>query len=460
MYLKDTIAAIATPVGLGGIGIIKISGPQALQAVSHIFRSPAFTSAAQHTHHLLYGTIIDPRDDRIVDEVLVSYMKAPSSYTREDVVEINGHSGLLVLQRILDLVLQEGVRLAEPGEFTKRAFLNGRIDLTQAEAVIDIIEAKTEASLKLASQQLRGRLAQKLSALHTGLIEMSSHLEASIDFPEEDIEFQTYPAIKAALNTTIAEIKHLIETYEEGKLYRLGVKTIIVGKPNVGKSSLLNALLGETRALVTPVPGTTRDFIQETINIRGIPVIIQDTAGLHDGEGEIEKLGIELTRDKLSEAELVLLVVDGSQQIDGRDRAIIEEIQSRRVITIINKADLPLQITEQDVHRILPFDRIIFISALHHNGLKELKELIYTTLLQSPHDVAADILITNTRQKTCLDRTVEHLLSAMNGIDNNVSPELIAVDFQAALSALGEITGKTTTDDILDRIFSTFCIGK
>jgi tRNA modification GTPase len=262
------------------------------------------------------------------------------------------------------------------------------------------------------------------------------------------------------LNHVIDEIDRLRETYEEGKLYRLGVKTVIVGKPNVGKSSLLNALLGETRALVTPLPGTTRDFIQETLNIRGIPIIIQDTAGLHEGAGEIETLGMEVTRGKLSEAELVLFVIDGSQPLDDRDRVIIEEIKLKRVIAIINKADLPLQITEQAAHTIVPFDRIMLISALYGRGLSELKDLIFTAILQAPHDNTSDILITNTRQKTALDKTADNLRAAQRGIDNNFSPELVAVDFQAALNVLGEISGQITTDDILDRIFSKFCIGK
>jgi len=460
MYLKDTIAAIATPAGRGGVGIIKISGPDALQIVTSLFRSPAGDVRSPRTHHLCYGTIIDPHDAKVLDEVLLSYMKGPASYTREDVVEINCHSGFTVLQKILELVIRGGARPAEPGEFTKRAFLNGRIDLAQAEAVIDIIEAKTEASLKIATRQLQGRLSEKLHALQDGILDLISHIEASIDFPEEDLDVRSSQACERNLAEISSDINALIATYYEGKLYRLGVRTLLVGKPNAGKSSILNALLGETRALVTPIPGTTRDFIQETINIRGIPIVIQDTAGLHDGSSEIEQLAMELTRAKLSEAELVLFVIDGSQQLDDRDRSILEEIKSSPVITIINKSDLPQLFTLEEAYRVLPFDGIAVVSALYGRGIEQLQDLIYRTVLQSAPITASDILITNARQKAALETTLDSLQAAQNGLRRNLSPELIALDFQSALQAIGEITGKASTEDILDRIFSAFCVGK
>ncbi len=460
MYLKDTIAAIATPVGRGGVGIIKISGPDALQIVTSLFRSPAGDVRSPRTHHLCYGTIIDPHDASVLDEVLLSYMQGPASYTREDVVEINCHSGFTVLQKILELVIRGGARPAEPGEFTKRAFLNGRIDLAQAEAVMDIIEAKTEASLKIATRQLQGRLSEKLHALQDGILDLISHIEASIDFPEEDLDVRSSQACERNLAEISSDISALIATYYEGKLYRLGVRTIIVGKPNVGKSSILNALLGETRALVTPIPGTTRDFIQESISIRGIPIVIQDTAGLHDGSGEIEQLAMELTRAKLSDAELLLFVIDGSQQLDDRDRSILEEIKSRPVITIINKSDLPQRFSLEEAYRVLPFDRIALVSALYGRGIEQLQDLIYRTVLQSAPLTASDILITNVRQKSALETTLDSLQAAQNGLRSNLSPELIALDFQSALQAIGEITGKASTEDILDRIFSAFCVGK
>jgi tRNA modification GTPase len=460
MYQRDTIAAIATPAGMGGIGIIKISGPDALHTIAPLFRSPLFNPTSAETRHLYFGTIIDPQDSHILDEVLVSYMRAPRTYTCEDVVEINCHSGFVILQKILELVLQNGARLAEPGEFTKRAFLNGRIDLTQAEAVIDIIEAKTEAGLKIASRQLHGSLSDKLHALHAALIDCTMHIEAAIDFPEDEIEAYDSRNAQQQLSGIIAEMEKLSATYQEGRLYRLGVHTIIVGKPNVGKSSILNALLGEERALVTPFPGTTRDFIQETISIQGIPMVIQDTAGLHEGQDEIDKMGMHLTRSRLSEAELVLFVIDGSQGLDDRDRAIIEEIKGRTVITIINKADLPWQFTVENARSLGLTDTVAQISALHNQGLDHLKELMYETVLRFPHDSAAEILITSARQKNALDRTLAALNTARTAACEGLPPELIAIDLHAALQALGEITGQTSTEDILDRIFSTFCIGK
>jgi len=460
MYQRDTITAIATPAGMGGIGIIKISGPDALHTVAPLFRCPLFNPASAKARHLYYGTIIDPQDSHILDEVLVSYMQAPHTYTCEDVVEINCHSGFVILQKILELVLQNGARLAEPGEFTKRAFLNGRIDLTQAEAVIDIIEAKTEAGLKIASRQLHGALSEKFVLLHDALIEIIAYIEAAIDFPEDELEIYDSRDAQQQLSGIITEMEKLSATYQEGRLYRLGVNTIIVGKPNVGKSSILNALLGETRALVTPFPGTTRDCIQETISIQGIPIVIQDTAGLHEGQDEIDKMGMDLTRCRLSQAELVLLVIDGSQRLDDRDRAIIDEIKGRNVITIINKSDLPQQFTVDNARGLFLSDTVVLISALHNQGLDHLKELMYQTVLRFPHDSAAEILITNARQKNALDRTLAALHTARNAARDGLSPELIAIDLHAALQTLGEITGTTSTEDILDRIFDTFCIGK
>ena len=459
MYQEDTIAAISTPINEGGIGIIRISGPDAVKVASSLFRSAAFDPRVPQSHRLYYGTIVDPQDSSSIDEVLLTCMLAPRSYTREDIVEINCHSGLTVLRKILELVIQSGARPAEPGEFTKRAFLNGRIDLAQAEAVIDIIEAKTEASLKIASSQLQGGLSAKLHALRDALIDITSHVEASIDFPEEDIDLHDARENEHKLAAIREELQSLSATYNEGKLYRLGVKTIIVGKPNVGKSSLLNALLGEVRALVTPVPGTTRDFIQETISIRGIPLVLQDTAGLHAGNDEIEKMGMALTRARLSEAELVLFIIDASQQLDERDQAIMNELSSRQVIAVLNKEDLPPAVSPEQVQKLLPCPAVS-ISARFGSGIDQLQELIYQTLLSSPHSSASDSIITNARQQDALVRTTAAVASAQQAVRESIAPELIAIDLHAALQALGEITGETTADDILERIFASFCIGK
>ncbi len=460
MSQQDTIVAIATPVGTGGIGIIKISGPDALRTVAPLFRCRRFDPAAPRPRHLYYGTVVDPRDARVLDEVLLSFMPAPHTYTGEDVVEINCHSGLVIVQKILALVLQNGARLAEPGEFTKRAFLNGRIDLAQAEAVIDVIEAKTEASLKIASQQLQGRLSEQVRAVQDELLEIMARVETAIDFPEDEPEIYDPAELEQTLAHLIAELERLSATYQEGRLYRLGVSTIIAGKPNVGKSSLLNALLGEQRALVTPFPGTTRDGVQETISIQGLPVVIQDSAGIHEGQDEIDKLGIDVARTRLAQAELVLLVIDGSAPLDERDYALREELGGKPVITIINKTDLPQRITVDDARRLGRSDRVALVSARYQQGIDRLRQLIVETVLQAPHDSAAEVLITSARHKDALERTAAALHQARTALAAGLSPELVAVDLRAALDTLGEITGKTTAEDVLDRIFSSFCIGK
>lgn len=460
MSQQDTIVAIATPVGKGGIGIIKISGPDALRLVTPLFRCRSFDPASPRPRHLYHGVIVDPGDAHVLDDVLLCFMPTPRTYTGEDVVEINCHSGQVILQKILALVLRNGARLAEPGEFTKRAFLNGRIDLTQAEAVIDLIEAKTEAGLKIASRQLQGSLSEKLRALQDALVDITARVETAIDFPEDEPELYEPDAAVQMLSRAIADLERLGTTYQEGRLYRLGVNTIIVGKPNVGKSSLLNALLGEQRALVTPFPGTTRDGIQETISIQGIPVVIQDSAGIHEGQDEIDKLGIDVARARLAAAELVLLVLDGSAPLDERDQAIGEELGGKTVIIIINKADLPQRLSVDAARHLGIAGPVALVSALHRQGIDKLRQMIYETVLRFPHDSAADVLITSARQKDALDRTSAALHHARMAAQNHLPPELVAVDLRAALDALGEITGKTTPEDILDRIFSSFCIGK
>jgi len=460
MYHKDTIAAIATPAGTGGIGIIKISGSQALEIISHFFRSASFNPQSLDTHRLYYGIVFDPKDGCELDDVLVSYMKGPTSYTGEDVVEINCHSGLMVVRRVLGLVINNGARLAEPGEFTKRAFINGRIDLTQAEAVIDIIEAQTETGLKLASRQLKGDLAKKVHEIQKDLLEITSIIEACIDFPEEDLDIFSEREMESKICKTAETLLKLISTYHEGSLYRIGIQAVIVGKPNVGKSSILNALLGDTRAIVSPIPGTTRDLIHEIINIQGIPVKLLDTAGLHHSSNEVEKMGIDFTLSKIAEADLVLLVLDGSSELDSRDWSIIENIKNKNVITIINKSDLPHVLTIQRLQRDITFRNMVQVSALYHHGINKLKDLIEQSVLQDNHDITSNILISNTRHKSALENTYNSLQLVQEGFQKKRSPELIAVDQQAALSYLGELTGETTTEDVLDEIFSKFCIGK
>ena len=460
MYQEDTIAAVATPAGNAGIGIVKISGLEALKIVSRFFRSSTFNPESVNTHRLYYGTVYDPEDGCKLDEVLVAYMKGPTSYTGEDVVEINCHGGMVVLQKILDISLKEGTRLAEPGEFTKRAFLNSRIDLTQAEAVCDVIESKTDTALKLSVRQLKGDLGEKIHGIKNHLLDIISSVEASIDFPEDELDHDAQEEMSLALSGTSKDLHNLISTYKQGCLYRTGIHTVIVGKPNVGKSSILNTLLGKNRAIVTSIPGTTRDVIQETINLNGIPVKLSDTAGLHESVCEIEKMGMDRTNSEIEDADLVLFIVDGSLELTDHDRSIARILQSKKTITVINKSDLPHRVSEAMVQKLLPTSYVFQVSALYHQGINELKNGMLQIIVQEQNSTASDLLISNARHKSALEKAYRSLELAYKGFHQKQSPELIAVDLQASLHALGEVTGETTTEDILDRIFSKFCIGK
>ena len=455
----DTIAAIATPIGTGGIGIIKISGPKATEIATQIFR-PRSVSLPFKSHHLYYGEVIDPQESFAIDEALLSFMAKPHSYTREDVVEINCHGGYLVLQEILELALKAGARLAEPGEFTKRAFINGRIDLTQAEAVVDLIESKTSLSLKYASSQLKGVLSQEINALKRVLVEVLSILEASIDFPEEDLEIATPSHLITQTNHLISRVEKLLNTYGEGKLYREGVSTIIAGKPNVGKSSLFNALLGEERTIVTPVPGTTRDFIEEIINIKGIPLKIIDTAGLRDPTDRIEEEGVRITKDKLDQADLVLLVIDSSVKLDEQDEALLSALRGKRAVVAYNKIDLPRKASLEKIQRELSGIQVVVISALYKIGLEELKEAIVSLLITHARSLPSCSIISNLRHKLILEKVLLLIERVREGLQKNIPHEFTASDVQTALKYLGEITGHTTPEEILDQIFSRFCIGK
>lgn len=455
----DTIAAIATPVGIGGIGIIKISGPHALTIAAQIFR-PRNASLPLKSHQLYYGEVVDPQGGHLLDEALLSFMAKPRSYTREDVVEINCHGGCVVLKEILSLIVKAGARLAEPGEFTKRAFLNGRIDLTQAEAVISLIESKTSLSLKYASSQLTGSLSRELHELKGGLITMLSTLEASIDFPEEDLEFESAPQLIATLDHLLLRIERLLTTYTEGRWYREGVSTIIAGKPNVGKSSLFNALLGEERTIVTPVPGTTRDFVEEAISIKGIPLKIIDTAGLRAPVDSVEAAGVRITKDKLDHADLIILVIDTSLPLGAEDKALLSSLKGKRMVVACNKVDLPRKVSIDILKKWFPLPHLVFVSALFKTGLDELKEEVFSLLTAHEPLPPSSPLIFNLRHKLALEKTLSLLTSAREGVEKKIPPEFTVSDLQGALHSLGDITGHTTTEEILDQVFSRFCIGK
>jgi len=455
---SDTIAAISTPLGEGGIGIIRLSGSEAISIVSKIFHSLRGINLSDvKTHTIHYGFIIDPATGEKIDEVLVTVMRAPHTYTREDVVEINCHAGFITLKRVLDLVIEYGARLAEPGEFTKRAFLRGRIDLSQAESVIDLIRAKTEQAQKIALEHLSGRLSQKINELRDSLMKVCAHVEAYIDFPEEEIDGMTAEEIIGEISRIKNEIKYLIDGYEEGKIYREGLTTAIVGKPNVGKSSLLNALLMKDRAIVTEIPGTTRDIIEEYVNIKGMPLKIVDTAGIRQAHDLVEAEGIKRTLRAVEVAELVLLVLDSSRPINSLDEEIINRISGKKVIVVVNKKDIKNK--EFQLPESLEDKPMVEISALTGEGIEELKELIFNTTITGRY-VQEGLVVTKLRHKQALDKALDALNNAINNFKENEPLEITAMFLREGLSFLGQIVGAVTTEEILDLIFSEFCIGK
>lgn len=463
MYsLDDTIAAISTPIGEGGIGIVRMTGPQAADILSKIFCPGKKRKAGDKPrplsfipYHLHYGHIVDPRGDEAVDEVLVSYMPAPHTYTRQDVVEINCHGGVVPLRRVLELTLRYGARLAQPGEMTLRAFLNGRIDLAQAEAVLDIVQARTEASLRVAVEQLDGGLSEKVRAIRVLLIDVLAYLEATIDFEEDEIPFQD---IGLPLREAIERLSRLLASADRGIIYRQGVRTAIVGRPNVGKSSLLNALLRTSRAIVTPIPGTTRDTLEETLNLKGIPLVLVDTAGITTETNDaIEKLGIERSRMALAQADLALLVIDGSEPLQSADSQIAELVGNKPAIVVINKSDL-VQKAEPD--GLLPQAERVSISALTGQGLEELEETIVKTIFSGQVVTSEELLVSNPRHKALLARALDHLKAAQDAYEEGMAADFVAIDLTAAVDALGEIIGETVTEDLLETIFAKFCVGK
>ncbi len=456
---EDTIAAISTPIGQAGIGIIRISGPLSLSIAKKIFK-PKRDIKEFESHRLYLGHIFDPETGETIDEVLLSYMKAPNSYTREDVVEINSHSGYLVLSKILDLVISQGARLAKPGEFTLRAFLNGRIDLTQAEAVVDLINAKSERGLYLATSQLQGRLRDEIEGLKEEIKDILSYVEVAIDFPEEEDAEISRDEIVKRIEGVIPHIEDIIKLHSQKKIWIDGISIVIVGRVNVGKSSLMNRLLNEERAIVTPIPGTTRDIIESNVLINGLPIRLIDTAGLRQVEDEVEKIGISLTTKKLKEADLVLVVIDQSQGLKREDIEIIEMSKEKKAIIVLNKTDLPSKIAEDD-KKLLESYRfpIVWISALKGEGIENLKEVIFNTVVKGV-DLTESGIAPNLRHKRLLEEAKEGLKNALKLLKEGGTMDLIAFEIRTSLNALGEITGEVTTEDILERIFSQFCLGK
>ena len=457
----DTIAAIATPAGTGGIGIIRISGPDALAILGRIFRPHRPNLKNFRSHRLYYGSAVDD-DQNVLDEILAVYMRAPATYTREDVVELHSHGSWLVLQSILSRVLAVGARPAEPGEFTKRAFLAGRIDLTRAEAVIELLQAKTESGVRLAVGQLQGNLERALTPVREVLVRMLANVEVAIDFPDEDVEILDREALRHQLQEgVIAPLEELLRLAGRGKVIREGVHVVIVGRPNVGKSSLLNGLLREERALVTSVPGTTRDTIEEMIAIHGVPVHLVDTAGIHAHEDLVEALGIERARRKLDEADLALFMVDARAGITDQDRELYRLVCNRNHLVLYNKIDLVSEEQLAGLEKILPAPVSVRLSAKTGSGLEELQEAIYARVVDSGRELDERIgCAPNVRHKAILSAMLETCGRLDQALAAQIPADLLAVELQAALDGLMDITGVTTPEDVLEKIFSEFCIGK
>ena len=459
----DTIAAVSTPLGEGGIGIVRLSGSDAISIIDRLFISPREKHLyGRRSHTIIHGFIKDPSSLDRIDEVLVTVMKAPATYTREDIIEIGCHGGIIPLRRILGLVLAGGARLAEPGEFTKRAFLNGRIDLSQAEAVIDVIRAGTEQAGRIALRQLEGRLSAEITALRDRVSELCALIEAYIDFPEEDVEMPEMSGIASSMEDILVRLSALSLSFDKGRLYREGVAMAIVGKPNVGKSSLLNALLNKDRAIVTELPGTTRDIIEESLNIDGLPVRIMDTAGIREAHDLAEAEGVKRSLAAIEGADIILAVFDAGRPIDQADRQVIERVKNKKAITVINKWDI-VNPGFDKADAALNVHSGVKISALKSEGIDMLKEKIADVLLSktaTAQERNADMLITNVRHKLLVDSAIESLGNAAETLVKREPLEVTALFLRESLNELGEIVGVVTTDDILNKIFSEFCIGK
>jgi tRNA modification GTPase len=462
MYsLDDTIAAISTPVGEGGIGIVRMSGPNAVPILNTLFVS----GAELRPRTLHYGHVIDPVTGESVDEVLAVHMPAPRTFTRQDVVEINGHGGIVALRRIMALCLRQGARLAEPGEFTARAFLNGRLDLAQAEAVLDVVRARTETALQVAVGQLAGQLSEQVESIRSALVDVLAYLEASIDFVEDEIPEQDVGPGLAGARDAIAE---LLAQADRGIIYRQGIRAAIIGQPNVGKSSLLNRLLRTSRAIVTDIPGTTRDTLEEALNLQGLPVVLVDTAGITDEMANpIEQLGIERSRSALAQADLALLVLDASQPLTDADRAIAALIREKPAIVVLNKSDLLASVDveswrlEVESWQAGTGQRsFVAVSALTGAGLEVLEEAILETVFSGQARASEPPSVTSPRHKEALSRALDCVHGAIAAHQAHLTPDLLAIDVAAAVNALGEITGQTASEDLIEAIFGNFCVGK
>lgn len=461
MQLYDTISAISTASGIGGIGIIRISGNDAIKIADKIFKSISGKKLKDcHSHTINYGHITDLKTGQIIDEVLVMLMKGPRTFTKENVVEINCHGGPLPVEKVLLATLEAGARLAEPGEFTKRAFLNGRIDLSQAEAIIDVIESKTDLSLSQAIGQLEGNLSRKIKEYQNELLAIIAQIEVSIDYPEYDIDEPHDLNYKDEIITLKYKMESLLSTADAGKMIREGVQTAIVGKPNVGKSSLLNALLQENKAIVTDIPGTTRDIVEAYLNIDGIPFKLLDTAGIRETQDVVEQIGVGLSRTSIEEADLVIMLLDSSDELTNEDIEIIDTIGQKNIIFVLNKEDLPSIITREIVEKYTGDNPIIYISTKSQKGIEELKVSMKSFVNQGKVEISTDVTIANVRHKDALTKAIQSLDKVIETIELSMPEDCMAIDLHDAYGYLGMIIGETIKEEIISELFTRFCLGK
>ena len=457
----DTIAAISTAPGEGAIGIVRISGDLAISIASSIYQCGTKQLEEQKTHTIHYGHIVDPKSGEVYDEVMVSVLRAPKTFTREDIVEINCHGGFVAINRVLQLVLRMGARLAEPGEFTKRAFLNGRIDLSQAEAVMDLIRAKTDKSMQLAMRQLDGQLSNLIQNLRQEILNTLAQVEVNIDYPEyDDVEEMTLQLLREKTQQVLQGIRALLNTASQGKILRDGLKTAIVGRPNVGKSSLLNVLLREEKAIVTDIAGTTRDTIEEYVNVRGVPLQLIDTAGIRETDDVVEKIGVERSRKALNEADFVLLLLNQSETLQEEDIRLLETTKGMKRIILFNKTDLRSKLSTEDIAPYAKEEEIVTTSMLNKEGIDQLEEKIAGYFFQGQMNERDATYLSNTRHIALLEKAEQALVEVQNGIEMEMPVDLIQIDFTRAWDLLGEITGDSVQDELLTQLFSQFCLGK
>ncbi|MGM0752784.1 MAG: tRNA uridine-5-carboxymethylaminomethyl(34) synthesis GTPase MnmE [Bacillota bacterium] len=458
----DTIAAISTPMGEGAIAIVRLSGDQAFDIGDKVFKGMKGSSMKEFASHTIhYGHIIDPDTEQVVEEVMVSVMRGPKTFTREDIIEINCHGGLVSVNKVLQLVLKNGARLAEPGEFTKRAFLNGRIDLSQAEAVMDLIRAKTDRAMNVALNQMEGRLSNLIRKLRQEILETLAHVEVNIDYPEyDDVEEMTHNVLLEKSRHVRDEIDRLVRTSEQGKILREGLSTVIIGRPNVGKSSLLNSLVHENKAIVTDIPGTTRDVIEEYVNVRGVPLRLVDTAGIRETEDIVERIGVERSRQVLKEADLILLVLNYADELTPEDEQLFQAVRGMDVIVIVNKTDLPQKIDIDKVRKLAENHQLVTTALLEEQGIDELEEAISSLFFAGSIEAGDMTYVSNSRHIALLNQASLAINEAISSVEMGTPIDIAQIDLTRTWELLGEIIGDSVHESLIDQLFSQFCLGK